>query len=122
MCHYTIVLCASEWGTCGFFRSERGLRQGCALSPYLFVISMNVLSKLLDKSAAEHKIGYHPKCKNLSLAHLSFSDDILVFSDGNTKSIHSILEVFKNFALISGLAMSVEKSTVYCGGMQEDKQ
>lgn len=68
----------------GFFRSERGLRQGCALSPYLFVISMHVLSKLLDKSAAEHKIGYHPKCKNLSLTHLSFADDILVFSDGNS--------------------------------------
>lgn len=68
----------------GFFRSDRGLRQGCALSPYLFVLSMHVLSKLLDKSAAEHKIGYHPKCKNLSLTHLSFADDILVFSDGNS--------------------------------------
>lgn len=63
----------------GFFRSERGLRQGCALSPYLFVISMNVLSKLLDKSAVDRKVGYHPKCKNLSLTHLSFADDILVF-------------------------------------------
>lgn len=30
------------------------------------------------------------------------------------------MEVFGSFAEISGLMMSVEKSTIYCGGMQED--
>ena len=42
-------------------------------------------------------MGYHPKCENLSFTHLSFADDILVFSDGNTRSIESILEVFGSF-------------------------
>lgn len=104
----------------GFFKSDRGLRQGCALSPYLFVISMHVLSKLLDKSAAERRMGYHPKCKNLGLTHLSFADDILVFSDGNSRSIESILEVFNTFAAISGLLMSVEKSTIFCAGVDDE--
>lgn len=45
----------------GFFKSERGLCQGCTLSPYLFINSIDVLSKLLDKAALDRKIGYHPK-------------------------------------------------------------
>lgn len=35
----------------GFFTSARGIRQGCSLSLYLYVILNNVLSKLLNQAA-----------------------------------------------------------------------
>ena len=101
----------------GYFQSARGLRQGCALSPYLFVICMNVLSKLLDKSANDHNLGYHPKCKNIGLTHLTFADDIMIFTNGRTRSIDSIIEVFDYFGKTSGLKISMEKSTMYYAGM-----
>lgn len=69
----------------GFFRSKRGLRQGCALSPYLFFMCMNVLSCLIDKGAVEKRIGYHPKCKNIQMTHLCFADDLMVFMDGHRR-------------------------------------
>ena len=100
----------------GFFRSSRGLRQGCSLSPYLFVISMDVLSKMLDKAAASRKFGYHPNCRSLGLTHLSFADDLMVLSDGNVRSVEGIIAVFDEFAKCSGLKISMEKSTLYLAG------
>jgi len=101
----------------GYFQSKRGLRQGCSLSPYLFVICMDVLSKMLDKAAGVRKFGFHPKCQRLGLTHLSFADDLMVLSDGKTRSIEGILEVFDEFCKRSGLRISLEKSTLYMAGV-----
>ncbi|KAG7578003.1 Reverse transcriptase domain [Arabidopsis thaliana x Arabidopsis arenosa] len=103
----------------GYFGSERGLRQGCSLSPYLFVICMNVLSKKIDKAASDKKISLHPNCKQLSLTHLCFADDLMVFVKGDKKSIQGTMAVFDDFATHSGLKISLEKSTIYMAGISE---
>lgn len=101
----------------GYFGSKRGLRQGCFVSPYLFVICMNVISKMLDKAATQPKFGNHPLCPNLSLTHLCFADDLMVFSDGSLRSMEGIIDVFTDFGKFSGLNISLEKTTVYLGGV-----
>lgn len=103
----------------GYFQSARGLRQGCSLSPYLFVISMDVLSKMLDKAADARRFGFHPKCKSLGLTHLSFADDLMVLSDGKVRSVEGIVEVFDEFYKHSGLRISMEKSTMYMAGVPQ---
>lgn len=103
----------------GFFRSEWGLRQGCSLSPYLFVLCMNVLSKMIDEAAISRKIGYHPRCQNIPLTHLCFADDLMVFTDGKQRSIEGILKVFDIFSRYSGLKISLEKSTLFMAGVSQ---
>ncbi|KAL0890312.1 hypothetical protein Bca101_014295 [Brassica carinata] len=100
----------------GYFQSKRGLRQGCSLSPYLFVLCMNVLSRMIDEAAVRGAIGYHPSCKKLSLTHLCFADDLMIFADGTKKSIEGILRVFEDFDKMSGLKISMEKSTLFMAG------
>lgn len=105
-----------------YFQSARGLRQGCSLSPYLFVISMNVLSKMLDTAAKKEEIGYHPRCKNIDLTHLCFADDLMVFSDGKKSSVEGILRVFQKFDKMTGLKISLEKSTLFMAGISSQNQ
>ena len=81
---------------------------------------MDVLSKLLDKAASVRSIGYHPRCQNLGLTHLMFADDLMMVTDGKVRSMEGIVEVFEKFAKISGLRISMDKSTMYMGGVPTD--
>lgn len=110
-----------NWELEGFFSSSRGIRQGCSLSPYLFVIVSNVLSKLLNSSVLNRRIGYHPFCMSLKLTHLNFTDDIMVFTIGMPASLEGVLEVFEEYARISGLWINVAKSTVFAAGADKER-
>lgn len=106
----------------GYFQSTRGLRQGCSLSPYLFVLCMNVLSHKIDKAARDKKFGLHPGCQSIALTHLCFADDLMVYVEGTKASVEGALLVFDEFAVWSGLSISLEKSTIYLAGTAEGEK
>ncbi|PKI53937.1 hypothetical protein CRG98_025639 [Punica granatum] len=104
----------------GYFPGQRGVRQGDSLSPYLFVIAMEVFSHLMDSAAAEGRIGFHPRCKSLQLTHLCFADDLLLFTNGSKESIIAILDVLNTFYHRSGLKLNPDKSEIFTGGINGD--
>ncbi|XP_074300064.1 putative mitochondrial protein AtMg01250 [Silene latifolia] len=69
-------------GVHGFFKGQSGLRQGDPLSPYLFVLSMEILSRYLRKLDTHPMVSLHPKCAKLKLTHLVFADDLMLFTRG----------------------------------------
>lgn len=46
------------------------------LSPYLFAIGMECLSRLLHRAGMEGKFGYHPKYKSICVIHLCFENNL----------------------------------------------
>lgn len=102
----------------GYFKGKHGLRQGDPLSPYLFVLAMNCLSLSLNKATREGKFNYHAKCHRTELTHLCFADDLLIFCDGSSGSVSAILEILQNFEQRSGLAISIEKTSMFAAGIK----
>lgn len=105
----------------GYFKGKRGLRQGDPLSPYIFVIAMNMISLMLNQAAADLKIKYHHKCSKSKLTHLCFADDLLIFMEGSLSSVQNVLQVLKEFELRSGLAVSIEKSSFFASGITQQE-
>lgn len=97
----------------GFFPGKKGLRQGGPISPYLFIMVMEVLSKLLQIAANQGKFRLHPNCSSPQVTHLLFADDLLVFSDGARHSLFGIAEVLLHFKSLSGLDVNPTKSEFF---------
>jgi hypothetical protein len=76
-------LIAVNGGLCGYFKGERGLRQCDPLSPYPFLISMEVLFSVLDSTVADGEIGFHPRCKKIALTLIYVLR--MIFTSGTPK-------------------------------------
>ncbi|XP_074306120.1 uncharacterized protein LOC141641352 [Silene latifolia] len=63
--------------------------------------------------------GYHPMCKQVQLANLMFADDVLLFCNGDAKSIMLLLQSYSTFSKATGLKISVAKSNAYFRGIPD---
>lgn len=60
----------------GEFISTKIIRQGDPLSPYLFVLVMEVFSQLLLSRYEAGNISFHPKASEQKISHFMFADHI----------------------------------------------
>ena len=81
----------------------------------------NVLSRLLMSRYEIGAIGYHPGTENLKISHLMFADDVMVFFDGSSDSLHGISECLDDFASWSGLEMNPAKTELFTSGLGQDE-
>ncbi|KAJ9707156.1 hypothetical protein PVL29_002241 [Vitis rotundifolia] len=107
-----------------FFNSSRGLRQGDPLSPYLFVIGMEALSRLIHRAV---RGGFLSGCRikgrsgdGAEVSHLLFADDTLVFCEASQDQMAHLSWLLMWFEAISGLRINLDKSEILPVGRVEN--
>ncbi|XP_074271645.1 uncharacterized protein LOC141595577 [Silene latifolia] len=103
----------------GFFKGQRGLRQGDQLSPLLFTLCLEYLSRILLTTQKMQNFRFHPLCKRIGLTHLCFADDLILFCKGDRASIELMINAFHFFSKASGLKLNKGKSNFYANGVDE---
>ncbi|KAL5773583.1 hypothetical protein ACOSQ2_013507 [Xanthoceras sorbifolium] len=97
----------------GKVRSSRGLRQGDPLSPYLFIICSEGLSRLVSAAESDGRLlGLCCGRYGAQISHLFFADDSLLFfraSPIDCSSVGSILDIYSE---ASGHKINFAKSTL----------
>jgi hypothetical protein len=93
-----------------FFKSHRGLRQGCPLSPLLFFLVIECLSRQMKKVVEN---GYFKGIKvaiATFISHLLFVDDVLILGDANYEEWSYFHSLLRNFCKSSGMIVNCHKS------------
>ena len=102
----------------GFFSCSRGVRQGDPLSPLLFCLAEEVLSRALSLARDSGNIGPMFYCHGVRLpTHILYADDVMIFCTGLKSNIRCLLAIFKKYSDVSGQLINNSKSHFYTGAM-----
>ncbi|RVW24881.1 putative mitochondrial protein [Vitis vinifera] len=97
----------------GWVKAIRGLRQGDPLSPFLFTIVVDVLSRLVVRAEERGLIeGLGVGRNRTRVSHLQFADDTVFFSRASLEELLSLKLILLVFGLLFGLRMNLNKSTL----------
>ncbi|XP_069148302.1 uncharacterized protein [Solanum lycopersicum] len=87
--------------THGFSHSSRGLKQGDPLSPTLFIIAAEVLSRGLNNLYSNKRFkGYGLPKWSPEINHLAYADDTILFCSADPHAIKMMIKVLKNTRIL----------------------
>jgi hypothetical protein len=107
---FSVIINGQAYAT---FRSSRGIRQGCPLSPYLFILAINELSIALGESLASDNLSgilLGPNCPPIH--SLLFADDLLICGQATSFEAAEIRHILADFCMVSGQLPNWDKSGI----------
>lgn len=108
---YSILVNGSP---CGFFQASRGIRQGDPISPTLFTIVADLLSRLiarLEESGRLNGIKIARSCPQIT--HLLYADDLVIYLQANVEEAREVVTCLTTYCQWTGQSISQMKSSVH---------
>ncbi|XP_019232505.1 PREDICTED: uncharacterized protein LOC109213200 [Nicotiana attenuata] len=92
----------------------RGVKQGDPISPALFILSAEVLSRSLNKLFEDRQFrGFGMPKWSDPLNHLAYADDTIIFASADAYSLQKIVDVLALYERTSGQLINKAKSSYY---------
>ncbi|XP_022030427.1 uncharacterized protein LOC110931338 [Helianthus annuus] len=102
------------------FKFKRGLRQGDPLSPFLFIIAMEIINMLMKRAS---NLGLFHGCQipngGPNITHLCYADDVLFFGEWSQHNILALNRLLRWLNLLSGLKVNRQKSKLFGIGVDD---
>jgi exonuclease III len=95
--------------TSDYFYPERGVRQGCPISPYLFIITAEIMNRWIKKKLENIEIRGN---NNENYLIAQFADDTSFAIENDEKSLYQLFEHLEIFGEISGLRLNIDKTEI----------
>ncbi|PKU70516.1 Putative ribonuclease H protein [Dendrobium catenatum] len=98
----------SEW-----IDAHSGFRQGCPLSPYLFIMCFQLVSNSIEQKGQDLGIRVSPRGPRIT-QHL-YADDVLIFSHVSIGLAKALKKIVEDFFKWTGQRINVSKSQINFG-------
>ena len=92
-----------------YFSLSRGVRQGCPLSPYLFIMCAEIFSIMIKGNDIISGI----TIGDSNIKILLYADDAVIITNGSKESIKELCHVLEKFSKASGLIVNLDKSFIF---------
>ena len=94
-----------------YFETGKGLRQGDPLSPILFNLVVDVLTKMLSKATSHGLIsGLGAELIPDGVVSLQYADDTILFLENDINKAKNLKNILTCFELMSGMKINYDKS------------
>jgi hypothetical protein len=91
------------------FKASTGIRQGCPLSPFLFIIVLTLLFEDVDQSLASRNVTNNIVSHRRPLYDLEYADDVALFH-AHLPTLQVIVHTLEEIAQRYGLQMNLLKT------------
>ncbi|KAJ4780270.1 RNA-directed DNA polymerase (reverse transcriptase)-related family protein [Rhynchospora pubera] len=98
----------------GFIIPNQGLRQGCPMSPYAFIMAMEILTRAMTKAVAQGRIqGIKVAEAGPTVTHVIYADDLVIMGDTADQELIEYANIMNRFGQASGLVVNPAKSKIW---------
>ena len=87
------------------FEVGRSCRQGDPISPYLFILCVEILAIKIRESNTVGGLKFGNAVKKLDF----YADDLTAYLNGSEESLRALVNILNDFELLSGLRINLSK-------------